>query len=63
VLPVALPLPQGEGSVPNIVELVEDDAPLVPGAISSPAAASVVSNRAVARVRIPDTLFVIRPPV
>src|SRR5580658_6734646 len=62
VAPVSCPLPQGDGSVPNVAEEVEA-APPTPGVTSTPAATSVVSITAAPRARRPVTLFIITPPV
>ena len=64
VAPVACPLPQGDGSVPNVVVEI-DAAPAVPtpGVTSTPAAVSVVIIAAAPRARKPVTLFIIQPPV
>ncbi len=64
VAPVACPLPQGDGSVPNdVVEIDAAPAPPTPGVISTPAAVSVVIIAAAPRARKPVTLFIIQPPV
>src|SRR5271163_4718128 len=62
VEPVSCPLPQGDASVPNVAEDV-DAAPPAPGAISTPAAVSVVSITATPRPRKPVTLFIIPNPL
>src|ERR1700734_983549 len=63
VVPVSCPLPQGDGSVPNLAEEVVDAAPPTPGVTSTPAAVSVVSISAAPRARRPVTLFIVAPPV
>ncbi len=62
VAPVAWPLPQGEGSVPNLVVEI-DEAPPIPGATTTPVAVSVVSNSATPTARMPMVLFIFQPPV
>src|ERR1700686_4971313 len=59
--PVAWPLPQGDGSVPNLVEGVDDAAPVPAGAISTPADVSATSNTPTHGPRIPVFLFMPTP--
>ncbi len=62
VAPVACPLPQGEGRVPNVVDEVDDAAPEAPGAMSSPADASVARSATTPTVLILAILFMTKPP-
>ena len=63
VAPVACPLPQGEGSVPNVVVEGDDEAPLTEGEITSPVAVSEVSSSANPTTLMAVSLFMIQPPV
>src|ERR1700722_7561044 len=64
VAPVACPLPQGDGSVPNVV-VDMDAAPATPtpGVISTPAAVSGGIVAAAPRARKQVSLFIMQPPV
>src|SRR5580700_3384520 len=60
VAPVAVPLPQGDGSVPNVA-VEDDDAPPVAGASSTPVAVSEKSNRAAPTALVPVNLAMANP--
>jgi hypothetical protein len=61
-LPVACPFPHGEGSVPNLVVEMLDEAPLIEGPATTPVAVSVVSKSANAPARMPVVFFMANPP-
>ena len=61
VEPVAFPFPQGEGSVPNLVEEL-DAAPLVAGDAMTPVAVSVVRSTPKPTTRMPLNLLMAKPP-
>src|ERR1700735_3855263 len=61
VAPVAVPLPQGDGSVPNVA-VEDDDAPPVAGASSTPVAVSEKSSRAAPTALVPVILAMAEPP-
>ena len=60
VAPVACPVPQGDGSVPNVAD--EDDAPLDTGARSTPVAVSEASSRAAPAALMPMIRVMAEPP-
>ena len=62
VEPLACPLPQGDGSVPNlVVEIADDDAPLATGATEIPAAVVAVITNAKVPALMPILLFIVNP--
>ena len=64
VEPVAFPLPQGDGSVPNVeLDDADVDAPAAEGATSTPAVMSEASSSDAPSPRIPVILFILQPPV
>ena len=62
VVPVACPLPHGEGSVPNFVVEMEDEAPVTEGEVTTPVAVSAVRSSANATARIPRDPLHDQPP-
>ena len=61
VAPVAWPLPQGDGSVPNVVVEADDDAPAA-GATTTAAVVSIASTSPNPSTRLPANVTMAQTP-